>query len=235
MSDTKKPDKLKKYRIEEADVTEISLVPAGAVEDADYVVLHKEAPESEEDSPLEDDPAELLAKSVDAVVLGRESLTVEQAERLLEAAMSVEGLQKEDMPGGEMETEEEHTGKEDCMCKECKSKLKKSDSDRIAALEAGLQELLAKLSPDAPETPDETVETPAEELTKENDTEDEDPIARAARILEERTLAKAKSEADESQARLFAALERVSGRLESVANGVAETERQLARAKGQDA
>lgn len=229
---TKNPAQLKKQRIEDADVTEISLVWKGAVEDADYVVLHKEDPDAAEDATVEDEPADLLAKSVDAVILNRESLTVEQAERLLEAAMSVEGLQKEDPPEGEMETPEEHTGKEDCMCKECKAKLEKSDSDRLAALEAGFQELLAKLSPDTPETPEEDVETPAEELTKEDD---EDPFVQAARILEERTLAKAKSQADESQARLFAALERVSGRLESVANGVAETERQLARAKGQDA
>lgn len=210
----------KKSRLIEAEVTEISLVKDGAVEDAEYEVLYKMADEETLDLP---DPAEELAKAVQLVVDSVEDLEVAQAESLLkslstlskEDTMEEEGT--EDKTEGDSEMgEDEPMKKKDKMCKE----------DRLDALEKSLAELLAKLNTEVPAEP----EKPAEDLAKE-----ESPLEEAERLLKERELAKAKAEADATEARILAALAQGVGNLESAVSGMAEVKRQFARATGQDA
>lgn len=214
----------KKSRLLEAEVTEISLVKDGAVEDAEYEVLYKMADEETSEA----DPAEELAKAVQLIVDSIDDLEVEQAESLLKSlsALSKEDTMEEEGTEDKAESEEddedmdkeESMEKKDKMCKE----------DRLDALEKSVAELLAKLNTQGPEA--DKPEADAEELSKE-----ESPLEEAERLLKERELAKAKADADAIEARIMAALAQGVGTLESVSSGLAEAKRQFARAIGQDA
>lgn len=216
----KKTEVTPKNRLEVAEITEISLVKAGAVEDADYVVLQKEASEE-----LPSEPVEKTAEQVLSEYLSGGLLTKEQAISICESFPDVLKEDTMEEEGTEDQMEAEGSEAESEAEKGCKTPVQKSTDDRLEALENRLEELIAKLAPATEVAP----ETPVEKETREP--APVSTLARTVQILNERKLAREVA----PEARFASAVQKLNGKLEEVTTVVTDMKRRLARECGQDA
>lgn len=226
-------DKLKKNRLVEANVTEISFVPDGAVEDAEYMVLRKELDEGSEELSKEEDLLEepQLKDAFDIMLRRLDELEGEDRQTLIEAlGIEINNAEQveapaDDAPPEEPEAPEASTPKDEIEKEHTPEPTLADLQEKVDGILSALEKLDIKHTSDQPCPSELEKEEPAEE----------DPISAAVRIMEERKVAAMQKSATDSTDRLLQLISTTAEKLESVSNKFADTERRLARACGQDA
>lgn len=229
-------DKLKKNRLVEANVTEISFVPDGAVEDAEYMVLRKELDESADDLKKEDAVLdEVPVKDAFDIMLRRLDELEDADKQSLAEALGVQINSVDQEPGSSTDsgdTQEAEASADPDEPGENEIEKEHTPEPSIADLQKkvdGILSVLEKL--DIKHTSDQ----PATEDLEKEELPEEDPIEAAVRILAEKEALAKEQAASNSTNKILEAVSKVADRLESVSDKFADSERRLARACGQDA